>query len=167
MGSGGHNRKPTKQKILQGTFRKHREPENEPAPAPVNEIPRAPSHLNRWGKRKWKELAPLLQYDGLLTSIDFTSLELVCGAYGTWREMLEAIYHYTDEDGKRHRRTMAQYLVGRNSQTAPELAAMHKAEQLYKSLIAEFGLSPAARGRINVPKPAAEKDPMEALLNEA
>ena len=158
-----NHRKPREQKIVQGTFRKDRAPENEPQPPPVFEVPNPPSHLNKWGKRKWRDLAPQLFDDGLLTVLDTTTLEILCENYGIYRELRDAITH----TGRSQKQTIAEYMAGRNSQTMPEYTAMTKAFQLYKSLMAEFGLSPASRGRLNVPKPAKEEDPMERLLNEA
>lgn len=168
-----NHRKPTERKIIDGTFRKDRAPENEPKPPPVFEPPKPLSHLNKWAKAKWRELAQQLFDDGLLTVLDTTTLEVLCVNYGIYRELHDAIHRPPELDeegnptGRRRKRTLAEYMAGRNSQTMPEYTAMTKAFQTYKSLMAEFGLSPAARGRINVPKPAKQEDPMERLLNEA
>mgnify|MGYP006305699913 CR=1 FL=1 len=94
-----------------------------------------------------------------------TSLEILCAAYGMWREMEGVIFHYTDDEGKRRKRGMADYLEGRNAQTSPEVATKHKAEQTHRSLMAGFGLSRLSRQRVTPLQKEQEVDPMEALLN--
>jgi len=104
----------------------------------------------------------------VLTEADMFTFELACESYNQFREMHDAIYRPIDQDtGKKYKRTLAEYMVGRNSQTAPEYAAMRNAYQTHKTYMAEFGLSPVARNRIDLPEPKKDDiDPMEALLNE-
>jgi len=168
MPRGGQNRKPKQLKVIQGTFRKDRNPAKEPEGTPVTEAPRAPSTLNRWGKRLWKRYAVLLIDNGVLTDLDLPALEQLCQEYGIAAELYDAVTHYVDDDGKRKRQSMAEYLAGRNSQTMPEVAVMRQAKNALKSYLAEFGLTPASRNRIDLGKGGEkEEDPMEALLNEA
>ena len=103
-----------------------------------------------------------------MTEVDWPMLELLCAAYSQYREAYDAVYHPVDpETGKRNKRTLDEYMRGRNSQTMPEYQAMKTAYQTYKSYAAEFGLSPASRNRIELPERKDEEDPMERLLNEA
>lgn len=164
---GGHNRKPRSAKIIQGTFRQDRNPQHEPKPAAIEVIPRPPSHLNKYAKRLWKQLAPHLVDQGLLTELDVFTLELLCDSYGLYMDARDAIFRPVDpETGKRTRRTFAQYMEGRNSHTAPEAMILKTAFNEYKALAAEFGLGPASRNRIDIPAPPEnEVDPMEELLN--
>jgi phage terminase, small subunit, putative, P27 family len=167
MPSGGHNRKPRQLKVIQGTFRKDRNPEHEPEPQKFVEVPRPPSWLNSHGKRRWWDLAEELVRNGLLTVVDIPALEMTCDIYGQYRDLHDAIYKPIDPDtGKRTKRTLAQYMAGRNSQTIPEYTAMRNLLAAYKSYLAEFGLTPVSRNRVNIPKPERAADPMEALLNE-
>lgn len=167
MGSGGHNRKPKALKVVHGTFRKDRNPQNEPEGVPVREVPRAPSTLNRWGKRLWKRLAQQLVDNGVLTELDLPALEQLCTQYGRAMELQDAILHEVGEDGKRYKRTFAEYLAGRNSQTMPEYAALRNSEATLKQYLAEFGLTPQSRNRIDLKHKETQSDPMEDLLNEA
>lgn len=168
MSSGGHNRKPKQLKVIRGTFRADRNPANEPDPTPVVDVPKPPTHLNRWGKRLWKSLVPKLMDTRVLTDVDLPSLEIACMQYGIYRELDDAIRCFVRDSrtGKRRRRTLAEYLRGQNSQTIPEYSAMKQAFTTWKSYMAEFGLSPASRNRIDLPQQEGEEDPMEALLNE-
>lgn len=166
MSKGGHNRKPKQLKIIQGTFRADRNPEHEPEIPPLSEYPKAPSYLNRWAKRKWKELVPQLVDTGILTGVDLGALELCCLQYGIVLELHDAITHYVNEDGKRTKRSIAQYLEGRTIQSQPEYSAMKEAARMYKALAEQFGITPASRSRVDIQGGEKEIDPMEALLDE-
>jgi len=172
MPSGGHNRKPKEEKIIQGTFRPAREAREEPEPRILTEIPDPPAHLTRYAKKAWKSLAVELVDLGLLTALDLITLEILCVNYGIYRELYDAVYTeappgelFTTAKKGRTRRTLAAYMQHRNSQTMPEYTAMTKAFATYKSLMAEFGLSPVARGRIDVTAPEKHQDPMEEILD--
>jgi len=169
MSRGGQNRKPRKSKIIHGTFRKDRNPKREPEPEVVSNIPRPPSNLPLQGKKLWKSLAAELVDKGLLTVVDLGALEVCCFNYGLYKEFDKSIRTWTTDPvtGKRRKRTYAEYLAGRNSQTIPELTAMQKAFQLYKSYLVEFGLTPASRNRIELPEPKKdEEDPIKRMLDE-
>ena len=181
--AGGRPRKPRKTKIIQGTFRKDRNPGREPSPPIVSATPKPPRGMNRWARRLWKSMAPDLVEQQLLTAIDVATLQMTCEAYGDYEEAKQAIFHPVDpRTGKRVRRSLEQYLSGidpwmdvslispllrRNSQTAPELTQRNRAWAIFKSYLTEFGLSPASRNRIHVSAPKETgQDPMEKLLNE-
>ncbi len=161
-----NHRKPRAQKILQGTFRKDRNPKQEPQPEGLIDPPPAPRHLDRYGKQMWRRLARDLIDAGLLTSLDMFSLEILCAAYGEYRQAHEAIFRPMDQEtGKRTERTIEQYLRGRNAHTAPEITVMKAAFSQYKAMLAEFGLGPASRNRIDVaPRKPEEEDPMIRIL---
>lgn len=156
---------PTKMKMLKGTFRRNEAPANEPEPAVLDAAPKPPSHLNRWAKTMWRDTAAELLALGMLTKIDLYSLEVLCEQYGIYRELKDAITHLEQPGGSRIKISIAKYLAGQNSQTIPEYAAMRGAFERYTALLKEFGLSPASRSRIDVPrKEPASADAMEALL---
>ena len=188
MARGGQNRKPRQAKILHGTFRKDRNPPREPTPPPVSAAPKPPAGMNRWARRLWKKLAPELTDQELLTTLDLATLELLCAAYGDWKEAEQAVFRPLNPlTGKRERRSLEQYHSGRdtwikvdeltadvvvslrrNSQTSPELAERNRAYATYRAYMPEFGLSPASRNRINLPaRKEPGQDPMEKILNEA
>jgi len=167
MNQGGRPRKPRAQKIIRGTFRKGRNPEHEIEAPVVNEPPKPPASLNRWGKQVWRRLIPLLLAQRVLTEHDLETFELACAQYGLYRELYAEICCMIEdpETGRRRRRTVAEYLRGRNSQTQPELTAMQKAVKEWKAYMTEFGLSPLARNRIEHKPVKEEQDPMEEILN--
>jgi len=156
---------PTQLKILKGTFRATEAPKNEPNPPPLDSVPQAPSHLNKWAKRMWNDTVKELIEQEMITMLDIYSLEILCEQYGIYRELKDSITHITDPDGTRKKITIAYYLSTRNSQTMPEYNAMRGAFERYSALLKEFGLSPASRSRIDLPvKPPHTADPMEGLL---
>jgi len=163
-----NTRKPRKTKIIRGTFRKDRNPQHEPEPAVVNAVPKPPSQLNRYAKKLWKSLAAELVDKGIMTVVDLAALEVCCAAYGEYRAAFDAVYRPRDpETGRLMRRTFAEYMVDRNSQTMPEYTAMRQAWILFKGYLVEFGFTPASRNRIEIPKPKSDKeDPIEGMWNE-
>jgi len=167
---GGQNRKPRDLKILQGTFRKDRNPGNEPDPDKVTEIPRYPTGMNKHARKLWKNLCAELIDLGVLTVVDLPAMEIACVNYGLYKDAHEAVYSFREEDPetgktKKRKRPLSEYMKGRNSQTIPEYTAMTKAFETFKSYITEFGLTPASRNRLNLPE-KPEKDEMEGLDSE-
>lgn len=161
-------RKPRQQKIISGTFRNDRNPANEPEPSVVTQVRRPPSYLNKYGKKFWRDVCEELVDTGVLTEVDWAAFELCCDSYGMFREAHDAIYKAWDPDlGKLVKRSLAEYLCGRNSQTSPEFTAMSKGKEMFLKYANVLGLNPVARNRIDlVEKEPEVKDPMEAIWNE-
>jgi P27 family predicted phage terminase small subunit len=172
--SAGRKRLPSKIKIIRGTFRKDRALEHEAEPEPVREPPRPPAHLLSAGKKLWKALARELADKGILTVVDLPALEVLCYNYGLYRDLHEAIFRPKSPPDPitgrvtKGRRTLAQYMEGRNSQTMPEYVQMTKAFATVKAYQIEFGLTPSARSKIEIREPESENtDPLEQMFNEA
>ena len=162
-------KKPTQLKVIHGTFRKDRAPKKEPEPKKVTVVPRPPAHLTKYGKKLWKSLAAELVEKGVLTVVDLPALEVCCDAYGIYRAAKEAVFQPVDPvTRKKGKRTLAEYLRGKNSQTHPEYTAMTRAFYFFKAYLIEFGLTPSSRSKLDLPEPKGNKqDPMEKLWNEA
>lgn len=161
----GRKRIPDSLKIIQGTFRKDRALDS-PEPDPLHEVPKPPSYLSKYGKKIWRELAPDLVEKQILTSVDLYTFEMLCSAYQTFREAQDAIYRPVDpETGKKTRRTLAEYMAGRNSQTCLEYQVMKQSYNSYKAYMAEFGLSAPSRSKIDLKGPMLDEDPIEKMWN--
>lgn len=161
-------RKPRQRKIIEGTFRKDRNPVNEPEPEKIQEAPKPPAHLGKYGKKKWKDLAGRLSEEGLLTVLDVEALEMLCEMYDQYRAAKDAVYQPLWSDGKRRKRSLEEYLATHSFQTQTEYSAMNRHYAEYIKLLKEFGMSPAARNRVSVKeKKGQEVDPMEEMWNEA
>ncbi len=160
------SRKPTAQKVLTGTFRPDRA-KNEPRPASTSSVPRCPSSLGRHGKRLWRKLAPRLHRSDLLTEVDELSLELLCVAYDNYKRALELldprdeIFALEDPD-------LASGLLSRGSKGQlrrhPAVDVALSWFSAVRSLLVEFGMTPASRGRIGLPHKEPEEDPLSELL---
>jgi P27 family predicted phage terminase small subunit len=160
---------PTQTKIIRGTFRKDRTAANEPRPERVVEVSRPPSYLSKYAKKLWKKLAGELVEKGILTVLDLPALEVCCEAYGQFREAQEIVFKVIvdPETRKRRRQTLTEYMKGRSSHSAPEYTAMNKLYQTFRLYLTEFGLTPAARSKLDLPATGSKaEDPMERLWNE-
>ena len=137
MGRRGPKPLPTNIKLLHGTARKKDLQRNEPKPKPI--APKCPTWLSPEAKRKWKELKPELERLGIFTNIDGLTFSLAMTHYALARDA-------------------AMILKQEGSMTVDErgLPRKHPANQIlrdhsqaFKQYMAEFGLSPASRTRLD------------------
>lgn len=158
-------RKPKGTKVLQGTWRKDRNPANEPvvSPPPVDKMG-CPSHLNRWAKKFWVDYIHVLTNSKILTDADLPGFELLAQAWGTYKQAEHDIAH--DEiTGKK--RTMVQYREARHysRRSMPEMIELNESRALFFQLSQQFGMTPVARNRIDLPTPK-EVDPLSEMYEE-
>lgn len=156
----GRKRKPRALNELEGNPGKR--PLNQNEPMPQNSLPSCPRHLNTLARKEWHRMAPLLHQLGLLTEIDRAALAGYCQAYGRWveaeRKLKELAALSVDKIAYLYKTTNGNLII------TPLLTIANKSmEQMHKFLI-EFGMTPAARTRINTPPPDSE-DPLDQLLN--
>jgi len=155
----GRKPKPTNLKVLEGN--PGQRPLNKNEPKPRRQRPTCPRWLSLEAKREWKRIVPELDRLGLLTVLDKAMLVCYCEAYAEYKDAKEKVatmgkvYPIRDELGN------IKYL-----QQNPYVSIANKAFQQIKAACAEFGLSPSARGRIQIPG-QQDEDEMESLLNEA
>ena len=155
MGRRGRLPEPTALKRAKGNPGKR--PLNDEEPEPRIEIPKAPPHLSPFSKREWRRITPLLAQLGLLSSLDRTALAIYCQAYGRWKKA-EREVKKTGEIETVTSKSGAVYL-----QQSPWLQISNKAVDQMHKMLAEFGLSPAARSRIRA-KPLKEMTEHEKLM---
>lgn len=155
MPRGANNLKPTNLKVIQGTFRKDRAPANEIKPKPALTLD-VPKGLDQSAKRTWRQLAPILRKLGLLTEADLHSFVALCEAWSRF---------------ERARRRARVVLTQRMKYTAEHLdlirkveVSVERAEHSWRQLSAEFGLTPAARSRLDVWAPPSEEDEFQEFL---
>ena len=109
-------------------------------------MPRAPAHLSDAARKEWQRAGHFLLQLGLMTELDVAALTAYCVAYGRWGEAEEALRTYG---------TMLKSPNGFPVQS-PYLAVANKAMEQMRSLLSEFGMSPASRSRVDaVPLPDA------------
>lgn len=143
----GPARIPTALKLLEGNPGHQKLNLNEPKPSPI--MPEYPRWLDTMARREWKRCGPILFKLGLLVREDMAQFSMYCHNYSIVVQCAKMIKsaRLVTKDGKKLKGITA-YLYEKNSQTIPELTAMNKAQQMCKSICAEFGMTPSARGRM-------------------
>jgi P27 family predicted phage terminase small subunit len=143
---------PTKLKLIRGTLRKDRA--NPREPAVHSEIPRCPAELSAAAKKEWRRIAPELAALGLLAKIDRSALALYCDAYARWLEAIAALQQYG---------VVIKSPSGYPIQS-PYVAVANKAGEQVRLMLAEFGMTPAARSRVHATQQRQEESKWAGLL---
>ena len=146
--------KPTVLKLLTGNAGKRAINKSEPKAVKANL--KVPAHLDPIAKTQWKKLAAMLDDTGVLSETDLAALEQVCETYARIRRLRAEIRKlggttYTTIS------TSGEQVV----KAYPQAAQLDSAERNYRSFVAEFGLTPSARSKVQVKEKADESDPLE------
>jgi len=146
-------RKPTPRslRVLRGNPGKRPLP---PRARTAPHVPTCPAELSDEAKKEWRRLTKELAAAGLLTRMDREALALLCAAYARWVEAEAAIRKYG---------LVIKSPSGFPMQS-PYLAIANKALDQVRLLLAEFGMSPSSRTRVQVAPQKDEDDPLETLL---
>ena len=131
MPKGGHNRKPTQLKIVQGTMRKDRSNPNAPELELV--IPEPSEGLPKEAKEAYKILAVILNDMRVLTKADQGELESLALARAQIKYLSSKLFNKLDINEFRKVQI-----------------ALNDAIRTSAALSVRFGLSPADRGRVSV-----------------
>ncbi len=161
MGRRGPPPKPTVLKLVAGNPGKRALNRAEPVP-PAGE-PEAPDFLDADARAVWDRLVPRLAKIGLARTIDGLALGRYCSLFVLWRRAVDFV-----------RANGSTYPVrGEASGTAPgrilyfrEFPQASELRKLHMQLLAverEFGLTPAARTRINVEAERSAKGDVNEL----
>lgn len=146
----GKGRKPTPShlKVVRGTKRADRGAKNEPTPDRAR--PSAPSDMSDRGREAWGYVVAVLDRMGVLTEADAMAVELMCEARADWLSARDEIIAsggetYTTEGGliKAH----------------PAVAMRNDAARRLQSLLAEFGMTPSSRSKVNANGEDEKADP--------
>lgn len=151
----GRKPKPTEMKRLAGNPGHRPLNDNEPTPPKPDRAPYAPRFLTAEAQKEWRRLAPVLLDLGLYTEADYAALAMYCQAWGRWVEAERKI----DETGGA---VLTSKDVG-NLYQNPHSATANKAFDQVRKMLAEFGLTPATRARLQI-APREEQDELEKLL---
>ena len=143
MGRRGPKPKPSALKLLEGTYRPDRA-RNEPKPELVSEVVAPPAWLSREGAAVWRRAVPVLMELQLLSVLDLDALGAYCAQVGRAKKA-EALL-------RRHGLTVE---VKGRLQRRPEIAIAKEAWAEARRWAQEFGLTPAARTRLEVPQTPA------------
>lgn len=154
-GSRGPLPKPAALRLLEGNAGK-RPLDLAAGVNPRIEIPSPPKHLGQEAKKEWKRITPILEELGLISGLDRAALALYCQAAGRLAELETAFNGKVSRlvDEKKCDYSDAVYEAS-YSVTPSGYAQQSVIVQLIKShrdqlnrYLMHFGLSPAARGRV-------------------
>ena len=150
-GRSGGKPTPTALKLLRGN--PGRRPLNQSEPQPKIRLPPPPDHLGEAAKREWRRAGRFLRRLGLIFDIDLAAFSAYCTAWGRWVEAEEAL------------KTFGLMLKSPNGfpVQSPYLAVANRAMEQMRSLLSEFGMSPASRTRV-AGLPVAEDDEFDRFL---
>ena len=126
--------------------------ENEPNPEPA--IPECPEELSDEAKKEWTRVSAELLPMGLLSRIDRAALAGYCQAWATWLEAQASLREY------------GVIIKSPNGypMPSPYLSVANKAFEQMRMMLAEFGMSPSSRTRVQALPPADGDDPFAEFL---
>jgi len=146
MPRGGPAPKPTALRLIEGNRGHQKLNKNEPKPTPIR--PTRPEWMLPEAKREWVRIVPELERMGLLTIVDRGALTAYCQAYAR-AVQAEAVLT---------KKGMTFETPNGYIQQRPEVSIALKEWHAVRAFASEFGLTPAARTRIQVPKSESEDD---------
>lgn len=156
----GRKRIPDRLKVVAGTDQRCRM--NDAAPAADVALPVAPDHLSARAAELFRQLVQIVAGMGIASASDVHILTILA-------QRLEEIEVCTVviEDSGRFFTSAVEYddegqIVSRQVKGHPAVAQRSEAMRHAQSLLAEFGLSPAARSKVSVNTPK-EENPFAAL----
>ncbi len=150
-GRSGGKPTPTALKLLHGN--PGRRPLNQHEPQPQPRLPRAPEHLGEAARKEWQRAGRFLLQLGLVSDLDRAALAAYATVYGRWVEAEQALS------------THGVLIKSPNGfpMQSPYLAVANRALEQMRSLLSEFGMSPASRTRVAGVQ-LDEDDPFEDYL---
>jgi P27 family predicted phage terminase small subunit len=136
--------KPTALKLLDGN--PGRRPIDLDEFRPATAIPSCPEHLVGEAKVEWDRITAELARYGMITEVDRAAISIICTLWARHVEAEEMIQRAAKASGG-----TGLFVKSPNGYPiqSPWLGVSNRAIELYKSYLAEFGLSPAARCRVS------------------
>lgn len=162
----GRRPKPTELKKAQGNPGKRKINELEPTPEITDAS--VPAYLSKAARSWWEMLAPMLLRIKVLTEADHMALMMVC-EYAAQAEDATKILRKSGVMEKKK-------LLDRNGKKIGEVPCINPAFKVQlecmkqlKSLLAEFGMSPASRAKVTkmVEPSQLKRDPLGELRDRA
>ncbi len=142
-GRRGPPKTPSTLKVLRGTFRSDRSAPREPKPNPGTPIP--PEWLAGAALEAWNRAATVLSSMRVLTTADGDALGVYSAVYARWRQAEDVLAR----DGMTYELRDATTGVLLGVKQRPEVAIARQLALILVRVQQEFGLTPAARTRVN------------------
>jgi len=153
MGYRGPIPKPTAFEILEG--RPGHRPLNRNEPKPRGDAPKCPDHLHEKARKEWRRIVPILEALRLIALIDRAAIAAYCQSYGRWIEAEQKLAETS---------LVIKTKSGNVIENPYYSIAKRERELMHKFLI-EFGMTPAARTRLNVQIPSTKPNQFAELSN--
>ncbi|HBE9178720.1 phage terminase small subunit P27 family [Serratia fonticola] len=159
----GPPKTPTHLRLVRGNPSKRAINKNEPKPP--SGVPPTPKHFDKQGKYWFKRMAEELDALGVMSQLDGRALELLVEAYTEYRHHCDTLDRegytyavYSEDDGDERKDREIRMIK-------PHPAAMMKADawKRIRAMLAEFGMTPASRSKVNATAPDAV-DPLADFL---
>lgn len=147
---------PIEQHKLSGTFRKARHGATGGPPV-IHGAPPCPEWLSASAKAAWAGIVPALAKRGVLTEADSSALQVLCTTFAEWRQLSEDL---TAEGLVYECETEAGAIMRRPN---PKAAMRSDAQRRLATMLAEFGLTAAARGKVPAGDVARGENPFALL----
>lgn len=132
--------KPTSMLKLAGSWRANK---RQGEPTPTHAPPAMPEWLDDEGKGAWKQLVPILTRMRVLTEADGFALAVLCEAWSRYRRATDMLAQYGDVYPVKNPDGSLKML-----RRSPYSAMQMELALNVRRMLAEFGLTPAARGRL-------------------
>ena len=138
--------KPKKLKVLEGGKGQHKD-NRRIIKYPVA-APNCPGFMSAYAKKEWRRVVPLLESAGILSEVDQAALVVYCEAVAEFRlatldlQDTDRVITYTNDNKGLH----------------PLVKLQEQAGRTIKAFCAEFGFTPGARGRIEIPRGSVAKE---------
>lgn len=131
-------RKPSALKLIAGTERADRRNGGEPEPQLLNDL-EPPAHLGERAAAVWRDLAPMLRRNQVLTEMDTLAFELLCDAVADYRLAREK-----RGDG------LVTYSSKGSQMLDQLLVAQQACAKRAEVLMSRFGMDPVSRSRVMI-----------------
>ena len=166
----GRRPTPTHLKVVKGNPGKRAI--NKKEPKPKREIPGCPAYLSNTAKVAWGRLSVVIDRMGILTEADGPALERLCDCYAEILECRDIIARdgrtyssvttrTTSEEGEQVTVEEVKSLLKAN----PAVGMLADADRRFKSYLVEFGLTPAARSKVQAKaEDDAKTDPLQEFF---
>jgi len=128
---------------------------------PEIEIPGCPPHLLPEARKEWRRISPELERYGLISKLDRSALALYCQAWArwVWAELQLKRAMALAEEKRAAAEAKGEIYTGGDGMTvptpnghmtySPHWVIANKAMEQVNKYLANFGLDPASRGRVN------------------
>lgn len=151
MGRRGPPPKPTHLKVIAGNPGKY--PLNKREPQPRKAVPRCPDWLPEEARVEWRWMTRELKAMGLLSAVDKHALINYCQTWAQWR----AAVAFVEKHGESHPIRSEDGKI-RCFQQFPQVAIARNHLLVLRAYQQDFGMTPAARSRIQVGAPVEESE---------